>query len=117
MIFNVGSSIKGVNLFNCQDTLAKVIQKAPGPELGQRDTFVSLGGGVIGDICGFASSQFLRGVNFIQIPTTVMAQVYYCSTIFMFMSPACTRLFHVDYSNLSFLFHFLTHWSVHNAPG
>ncbi|KAI9115842.1 hypothetical protein K1719_012772 [Acacia pycnantha] len=53
-------------------------RKGPDPELGQRDTFVSLGGGVIGDICGFAASQFLRGVNFIQIPTTVMAQVYYC---------------------------------------
>ncbi|KAI9116233.1 hypothetical protein K1719_013163 [Acacia pycnantha] len=39
----------------------KVIGKAPDPELGQRDTFVSLGGGVIGDICGFAASQFLRG--------------------------------------------------------
>ncbi|RVW51666.1 3-dehydroquinate synthase, chloroplastic [Vitis vinifera] len=31
--------------------------------------------GVIGDMCGFAAAAFLRGVNFIQIPTTVMAQV------------------------------------------
>ncbi|KAK4260680.1 hypothetical protein QN277_003763 [Acacia crassicarpa] len=37
--------------------------------------FVALGGGVIGDMCGFAAAAFLRGVNFIQIPTTVMAQV------------------------------------------
>lgn len=36
---------------------------------------MALGGGVIGDMCGFAAASFLRGVNFIQIPTTLMAQV------------------------------------------
>ncbi|KAJ0673091.1 3-dehydroquinate synthase [Helianthus annuus] len=43
--------------------------------LDRRCTFVALGGGVIGDMCGYAAASFLRGVNFIQIPTTVMAQV------------------------------------------
>jgi 3-dehydroquinate synthase len=36
---------------------------------------VSLGGGVVGDITGFTASVFMRGVSFIQIPTTLLAQV------------------------------------------
>lgn len=62
---------------NCQDTLMKVFDKAIESRLDRKCTFVALGGGVIGDMCGFAAAAFLRGVNFIQIPTTVMAQVYY----------------------------------------
>ncbi|MBL78645.1 MAG: 3-dehydroquinate synthase [Nitrosomonadaceae bacterium] len=38
-------------------------------------TIIALGGGVIGDITGFAASTYLRGVPFIQIPTTLLAQV------------------------------------------
>ncbi|XP_074284803.1 3-dehydroquinate synthase, chloroplastic-like [Silene latifolia] len=57
------------------ETLMKVFDKAIGSRLDRRSTFVALGGGVIGDMCGFAAAAFLRGVNFIQIPTTVMAQV------------------------------------------
>lgn len=57
------------------DTLMKVFDKAIESRLDRRCTFVALGGGVIGDMCGFAAASFLRGVNFIQIPTTVMAQV------------------------------------------
>ncbi|GAB4847558.1 hypothetical protein Ancab_026619 [Ancistrocladus abbreviatus] len=57
------------------DTLMKVFDKAIESRLDRRSTFIALGGGVIGDMCGFAAASFLRGVNFIQIPTTVMAQV------------------------------------------
>ncbi|XP_041016460.1 3-dehydroquinate synthase, chloroplastic [Juglans microcarpa x Juglans regia] len=57
------------------DTLMKIFDKAIESRLDRRSTFVALGGGVIGDMCGFAAASFLRGVNFIQIPTTVMAQV------------------------------------------
>ncbi|XP_010260479.1 PREDICTED: 3-dehydroquinate synthase, chloroplastic-like isoform X1 [Nelumbo nucifera] len=57
------------------DTLMKVFDKAIESRFDRRSTFVALGGGVIGDMCGFAAAAFLRGVNFIQIPTTVMAQV------------------------------------------
>ncbi|KAK3022969.1 hypothetical protein RJ639_046673 [Escallonia herrerae] len=57
------------------DTIMKVFDKAIESRLDRRCTFVALGGGVIGDMCGYAAASFLRGVNFIQIPTTVMAQV------------------------------------------
>ncbi|KAK9058997.1 hypothetical protein SSX86_021616 [Deinandra increscens subsp. villosa] len=57
------------------NTLMKVFDKAIESQLDRRSTFVALGGGVIGDMCGYAAASFLRGVNFIQIPTTVMAQV------------------------------------------
>ncbi|KAK8460232.1 hypothetical protein SEVIR_2G301400v4 [Setaria viridis] len=57
------------------DTMMKVFDKAIESRLDRRCTFVALGGGVIGDMCGFAAAAFLRGVNFIQIPTTLMAQV------------------------------------------
>ena len=39
------------------------------------DAIVALGGGVIGDISGFAASSYLRGIQFIQLPTTLLAQV------------------------------------------
>ncbi|MBA0861396.1 hypothetical protein Goshw_027481 [Gossypium schwendimanii] len=61
--------------FKDMDTLMKVFDMAIESRLDRRCTFVALGGGVIGDMCGFAAASFLRGVNFIQIPTTVMAQV------------------------------------------
>ena len=41
----------------------------------RRTTLVALGGGVVGDLTGFAASVLLRGVDFIQVPTTLLAQV------------------------------------------
>jgi 3-dehydroquinate synthase len=41
----------------------------------RRTTLIALGGGVVGDLTGFAASVLLRGVDFIQIPTTLLAQV------------------------------------------
>lgn len=38
-------------------------------------TLIALGGGVVGDICGFVAATFQRGVDFLQIPTTLLAQV------------------------------------------
>ena len=41
----------------------------------RNDTIIALGGGVIGDLAGFISSIIYRGINFIQVPTTLLAQV------------------------------------------
>jgi 3-dehydroquinate synthase len=41
----------------------------------RKTTLIALGGGVIGDLTGFAAATYLRGVPFIQIPTTLLAQV------------------------------------------
>lgn len=46
-------------------------------ELGfdRKCTLVALGGGVVGDVCGFAAASYQRGVKFVQVPTTLLAQV------------------------------------------
>ena len=41
----------------------------------RQTTLIALGGGVIGDMTGFAAASYQRGVNFIQVPTTLLAQV------------------------------------------
>ncbi len=41
----------------------------------RNDMLVALGGGVVGDLCGFAAATYLRGISFIQIPTTLLSQV------------------------------------------
>lgn len=43
--------------------------------LARTDCLAALGGGVCGDMCGFAAATYLRGVDFIQIPTSLLAQV------------------------------------------
>jgi 3-dehydroquinate synthase len=39
------------------------------------DGLIALGGGVVGDLAGFVASTFLRGINYVQIPTTLLAQI------------------------------------------
>ncbi len=43
--------------------------------ISRSDCLVALGGGVVGDITGFAAATYLRGVDFVQLPTTLLAQV------------------------------------------
>jgi len=44
-------------------------------ELTRTDAVVALGGGVVGDMAGFAAATYLRGIKYIQIPTTLLAQI------------------------------------------
>jgi 3-dehydroquinate synthase len=55
--------------------LQYVVDKCLSYKLDRASTLVALGGGVVGDITGFAASIILRGINFVQIPTTLLAQV------------------------------------------
>jgi hypothetical protein len=45
---------------------------------GRDTTLLALGGGVVGDLTGFAAASYQRGVRFIQIPTTLLSQVDLC---------------------------------------
>lgn len=56
-------------------TLADILEAAAEHGLTRKDAFVALGGGVTGDIAGLAASIYMRGVDFIQIPTTLLAAV------------------------------------------
>ena len=44
-------------------------------EITRDDFIIAFGGGIVGDLAGFAAASFLRGISFVQIPTTLVAQV------------------------------------------
>jgi len=56
-------------------TLASIYAKLVEYKVDRKTPLIALGGGVIGDLVGFAAASFLRGVPFLQIPTTLLAQV------------------------------------------
>lgn len=56
-------------------TLPKIYTALLDAKISRSDLIIALGGGVIGDLAGFAASSYLRGVKFIQIPTSLLAQV------------------------------------------
>ena len=57
------------------DIVSKIFDRMVELKLERNSTMVALGGGVIGDIAGFAAATYLRGINFVQVPTTLLAQV------------------------------------------
>lgn len=57
------------------DTLYKIVRFLAQNEFTRKDTIIALGGGVVGDISGFSASVYLRGINYIQVPTTLLAQI------------------------------------------
>ncbi len=59
----------------CLEQLAKLYDFLCESRITRKDAVVALGGGVIGDLTGLAAATFLRGVHFIQVPTTLLAQV------------------------------------------
>ena len=56
-------------------TLELVYDRLLEAGLDRRSFIVALGGGVVGDLAGFAAATFLRGIPFVQVPTTLLAQV------------------------------------------
>jgi 3-dehydroquinate synthase len=56
-------------------TLAQVWDACAAVPLERRDAIVALGGGVVGDLAGFAAASFSRGIAVVQVPTTLLAQV------------------------------------------
>ncbi|AOR24492.1 3-dehydroquinate synthase [Clostridium taeniosporum] len=69
MVLEPGEETKSFN------TLPKIYNEFLDFRLTRSDLIITLGGGVIGDIGGFAASTFLRGIDFIQFPTSLLAQV------------------------------------------
>ncbi len=61
--------------FKTLDTLATIFDRVLADRHNRTTTFVAVGGGVVGDITGFAAACYQRGVDFVQVPTTLLAQV------------------------------------------
>lgn len=59
----------------CVAQLARLYDAFLNAHLTRADLVIALGGGVVGDITGYAACTYLRGVHFVQVPTTLLAQV------------------------------------------
>ena len=68
-IFKAGESQKHMG------TLQEMYKCFLTHKLDRRSVVIALGGGVVGDLAGFAAATFMRGVDFIQLPTSLLAQV------------------------------------------
>lgn len=68
-IFQAGEESKNLN------TIADMYNTLADFGMSRKDIIVALGGGVTGDMAGFAAASYLRGIDFIQIPTSLLAQV------------------------------------------
>ncbi|WP_296169720.1 3-dehydroquinate synthase [uncultured Brevundimonas sp.] len=55
--------------------LERVLDRLISLGMDRRDLVVALGGGVVGDLAGLAAALFMRGIDFVQVPTTLLAQV------------------------------------------
>mgnify|MGYP001819884318 CR=1 FL=1 len=78
---NLGEcSVTGINLpdgesFKTLATMQAILDQLVETRANRDVAVVALGGGVVGDITGFAAACYMRGVDFIQVPTTLLAQV------------------------------------------
>ncbi len=57
------------------DVLKSVYQQFIDFNLTRSDLVIALGGGVVGDLAGFAASTYLRGIDYVQVPTSLLAQI------------------------------------------
>ncbi len=75
-----GRSVKSIALPDGEShktvaTMQLILDKLVAMRANRDTTIVALGGGVVGDIAGFAAACYMRGVGFVQVPTTLLAQV------------------------------------------
>ena len=68
-VFEAGEENKNLN--TVEDVYEFLIQN----HFDRKDMLVALGGGVVGDLTGFTAATYLRGIDFIQVPTSLLAQV------------------------------------------
>lgn len=62
---------EGKNLSSLEDVLGQMIDA----ELDRGAWIAAIGGGVVGDLAGYAAAAYLRGIDFVQVPTTIVSQV------------------------------------------
>ncbi len=67
--------LKDGEVYKNLESLSEILNACFEHKLDRKSLLIALGGGVIGDMTGFAASIYLRGIDFIQIPTTLLAQV------------------------------------------
>ena len=70
-VYTFEAGEKNKNLNTVQDVYEFLIKN----KFDRKDMLVALGGGVVGDLTGFAAATYLRGVDFIQVPASLLAQV------------------------------------------
>src|SRR5205823_2534711 len=56
-------------------TVSRLVNKMLHLNMTRQSTIVAIGGGVVGDVSGFAASIYMRGIAVVQVPTTLLAQV------------------------------------------
>lgn len=71
LIFQFPAGEKNKNL----DTVTNLYEFLILNKFDRKDMIVALGGGVVGDLAGYAAATYLRGIDFIQLPTTLLSQV------------------------------------------
>lgn len=57
------------------DTISRLLEFLAEHQLTRSDALIALGGGIAGDLTGFAAAVYLRGIDFVQVPTTLLAAV------------------------------------------
>ena len=70
-IIRIPSGEQNKNLTTCQVVWTKLMQNGAD----RHSLIINLGGGVIGDLGGFCAATYMRGIRFIQMPTTLLSQV------------------------------------------
>lgn len=83
IIMSIRTQLKDANVFlvaegetsKCMETYQMCLKMMLQKKYTRNDCVIALGGGVVGDLAGFVASSYMRGIDFINIPTTTLAQI------------------------------------------